>query len=620
MRTALASSLRAAVSLDDVIRCAERVLRPAVGADGGAWCTVDPVSLLWTSCRVIADLGDGPVDVPQDLGRERRIFDCEQAGEPNTIIDLYATRRVAAGLTRDVGADGLHTVRRVREVMRPLGATDEMRVLLVDRDNAWGTITFYRLFADVPFGDIEVEVAASVAPVIAVAVRRAVLRSALDRQGLPLPPGSIVVDKTGGVLDTTPAAEALLSRVDEAQVRSALVSLVTAVQRRGTARANVLGHDGAVALHGAAFKNDENLVSVVVEHPRPITLAALIVERLELTPREAEVAAWLLRGATRRQIAHGLEIGIDTVDELVGRVLGKAGTSSRAELAQLIDRRDYLPRRLASFEPGPYGFFLPEPEPGPGAEPEAQHVPAIGEGPRPVRARTVVAPQRPAEDAMESAREDLLAHAHAALRCGLFEAATALGATEWTSAAESSRAVERWQTVRRLLELHARHEDEAILPLLAGHDPLLVARVAAAHDRFTATLDDIDALVGAGLDGDTGPRLALAVRRFTVAYLAHLEEEEAEVLPALWNACSDDELRDCRARFLTIAAPGDLVEMQVLMLPAIPAPARRAVIASGRQALPAVAFQKIGMVLERRLDPAVWATVAELFPSAATAS
>ena len=583
-----------------------------MGADGGAWCTVDPVSLLWTSCRVIAEMGEGPLELPQDLERERHIFDCEQAGEPNTIVDLYASGRAAAGLTLDVGVDGLSAVRRVREVMRPLGATDELRVLLADRGNVWGTITFYRLFGTVPFGDVEVDTAAAAAPLIARAARRAMLRSALDRAELDMPPGLILIDRDDAVVDTTPAAEALLSQIDEQQARSSLASVAAAVRRRGAQSLTVLCPDGVIVLHGTGLKNDGQLVSVVVEQPRPLVLAALVVDRLELTPREAQVATSLLRGATRRQIAHGLGIGVDTADELVGRVLAKAGVASRAEFAQLVDRRDYLPRRLAGADPGPYGFFIDEAR--------AAHVPAIGEGPRRADLRTVMATPRSTEEPMQSAREDLLSYAHAGLRAGLFASTTTLGATDWSDADAASQAIERWQTMSRLLALHAHHEDQAIMPLLADQAPDLVARSQADHDHFAALLADIGTAIDDGVDAESGPKLATAVRRFTAEYLDHLEQEETDVLPALWRACTDDELRACRTRFLSISPPGDVVELQLLMLAAIPPAARRAVIAAGRVALPAPAFQKVGAVFAGRLDPDVWSTISDLFENPEAAS
>jgi DNA-binding NarL/FixJ family response regulator len=49
----------------------------------------------------------------------------------------------------------------------------------------------------------------------------------------------------------------------------------------------------------------------------------------QLTPREREVLAWLVRGGTNRQIALALNVSPRTVEKHVERILTKFGAANR---------------------------------------------------------------------------------------------------------------------------------------------------------------------------------------------------------------------------------------------------------------------------------------------------
>jgi DNA-binding CsgD family transcriptional regulator len=57
-----------------------------------------------------------------------------------------------------------------------------------------------------------------------------------------------------------------------------------------------------------------------------------------LTPREHEVAALVMQGATNRQIAHRLGCAYGTVKVHMQHILGKLGAQSRTEAAVLLLR------------------------------------------------------------------------------------------------------------------------------------------------------------------------------------------------------------------------------------------------------------------------------------------
>lgn len=63
-----------------------------------------------------------------------------------------------------------------------------------------------------------------------------------------------------------------------------------------------------------------------------------------LTAREQEVAAFVCRGLSTREITARLHVTVDTVQDHLKSVYDRTGVHSRGELVALIYRHDYLPR------------------------------------------------------------------------------------------------------------------------------------------------------------------------------------------------------------------------------------------------------------------------------------
>ena len=215
-------------------------------------------------------------------------------------------------------------------------------------------------------------------------------------------------------------------------------------------------------------------MTVVIEQPRPTArFASLIVERLELAPRETDVTIQVLRGASRAHTARTLAISEQTVADVVSAVFRKAAVHSRRQSSATSSTRRISSR--CGVEPPPRAPTATSstnppgrrthPEEGMAAAPASfvpstQHRPQ--EGPR--------CPCRPQH------REDLFTHPHTALRRGLLDLhprheQPSTGPTPTAS----RRFTDRWGVMRRLLESHARHEDNYIYQLLADADPQLIA-------------------------------------------------------------------------------------------------------------------------------------------------
>jgi DNA-binding CsgD family transcriptional regulator len=349
--------LAQADTLADAVETADVLIRDAVGAQAAAWGTIDPATMLSTSCVLCGELDHGLGALPPHvIERERRLFELEWADdEPNTFWQLVRTGRTAAALRLDVGDPT--RLARYRELLMPLAINDELRLLLDIDGRSWGTAIFYRSVPE-PFNGADVERARECGPVVAAALRRAMLRAVCDSPQLPSPPGALVVDQHDVAVVSSTAAEGLLDSLDDAQAATTLTSLAASTRARGASSITVTGPGGVVTLHGSPAKGIDGGVAVVVERPRSIELAPLIMHAVGFTPRERAAAELLLAGRSRTQIARLLDVSTNTVGDHLRQVYRKAGVASRGELAAFLYGRYYEQPRAEQVPPSPYGYFV----------------------------------------------------------------------------------------------------------------------------------------------------------------------------------------------------------------------------------------------------------------------
>jgi len=153
---------------------------------------------------------------------------------------------------------------------------------------------------------------------------------------------------------------------------------------------------------------------------------------------------------------------------------------------------------------------------------------------------------RPAEGIV-----DLLLDCHARIR-SFSELAIRLGDAPAPSPAEVADAAAR---VRRYFEealpLHARDEEESVLPRVAGRDPAVDAALVQMHRDHLghgAVLDPVLALcadlaAAPERHAELAPALARAGRLLRAHFEQHLASEEATIFPAIARVVPDDEQR-----------------------------------------------------------------------------
>lgn len=329
-------------------RAAGAVLRRHLGFDVAVVATVDPTTLMWTHCVL-----DG---MARDEQLEDEVFANEYSGEDVlTLTDLLGAPG-HAGTLRATAAGAPTPSERLHDIYGRRGLHDELRLLLVDGNSAWGALSLLRSGSD--FREEEVRAVAAIGQSFAVSLRRSLLHAAVERpDSLDAPPGVIVCERgRGRVLDVSAEARALIDELGTDELPQVIASIRATQEAGGRAEAALATRSGRwLAFHATAL-GDRDVV--IVEQVRAHRLADLIVRSHGLTNREREVVECVARGLSTKDIAAALFISEWTVQDHLKSVFAKFGVRSRQELVAAVFFDHYGPRHAAEDTPSPYGWYL----------------------------------------------------------------------------------------------------------------------------------------------------------------------------------------------------------------------------------------------------------------------
>ncbi|QDN77697.1 helix-turn-helix transcriptional regulator [Streptomyces sp. S1A1-8] len=344
----LERGLRGELSALAVLDRTTRVLLDVVPAD--VWCGVvlDPSTLLDTG-------GQHESGFPESS--MRRLFEIEHV-EQDDVDNLRAlTRRSGKVSLLSRSTDGrLDESKYYREILRPLGLTDELRILLRHGPRTWGLLVLCRDAHTRPFSAAELAVAEAVSVPACAALRRSLLLSGVDRGPLPDAPGWVVLDGDLGIRSMSPTAQHWLDQLQEQHAPGRgeggpYLLRALAVQARGEqagAGAHVRAPTGTgrwISLRAWPLEQDgEPAVVVSVGPTEPAELTALVLDVYGLSPRAREIAQHVLLGRSTSEIAGHLGVSEYTVQDHLKQVFGKVGVRSRRELVAELFFRHYLPQ------------------------------------------------------------------------------------------------------------------------------------------------------------------------------------------------------------------------------------------------------------------------------------
>ncbi len=162
-------------------------------------------------------------------------------------------------------------------------------------------------------------------------------------------------------------------------------------------------------------------------------------------------------------------------------------------------------------------------------------------------------------------RENLFRPVHKGIRAMLYESGLQLQATDFAEVATSNAFAMRLKRdisttasncLLCLLRAHSGHEEKDIFGALRPFDPdavkLMMGEHAEVARRVRAVSHTCDELLETTTPArriEIGDRLDLEVNDLFAYYLAHLNNEEATMVPVMWERFSDEQLRAMRDRF-----------------------------------------------------------------------
>lgn len=331
----------------EVRRAAGELLAKQVGFDVAVMATIDPTTVMWTHCVLVG--------MERDETLEERIFHNEYSGgDVLTLNDLLRMPGHAGTLRGAVRSLGVVSD-RLEQIYGPAGISDELRVLLVDGDSAWGAICLLR--SEGEFGPEDVKALSAVSGPFAVTLRRSLLGAAVQQpEALDAPPGLIVCGANGVIVEMTDEARRLVDLLGTGEVPQVVAALRARLAAGERAEAALATRHGLwLAFHATRMGGRD---VVIVEQVRATRLAELIVRTRGLTSREREVVEWVARGASTREISKALSISEWTVQDHLKAIFAKFGVRTRQELVAALFFEHYGPRHAANDTPSPYGWYL----------------------------------------------------------------------------------------------------------------------------------------------------------------------------------------------------------------------------------------------------------------------
>ncbi len=327
--------------------------------------THDPATRMLTSSRKYGDLAGR--NSHDGLFGEIE-YDSEEA---TTYPEIAGSGLRAVGVNLWFGGQVERSERMSRLMLPKFDYHDEARVVFAEGGRFWGGMALFRGSGDEPFGVDEIDYLGTLSE----AFGRGVRSGLLTRLTEVAPPSSVggpavmVVDGSGELVQSTPAAAARLAEMsgaaDSAAPYATIIALVSAARRFARGETDVVPHARVRTAHGiwlvlhasplSGLGDRAGEVVVTIEEARPPEIVSLVVAAFDLTPRERDVTQLVLQGVDTKEIASTLHMSAYTVQDHLKSVFDKADVRSRRELIARVFFDQYVPRMGS--EVGPSGFF-----------------------------------------------------------------------------------------------------------------------------------------------------------------------------------------------------------------------------------------------------------------------
>jgi Hemerythrin HHE cation binding domain len=225
-----------------------------------------------------------------------------------------------------------------------------------------------------------------------------------------------------------------------------------------------------------------------------------------------------------------------------------------------------------------------------------------------------------------AATADLFTTIHKALRSMLYSLSSRLQTNDFADVAATRSLVVDLENdfaaarsagcVLCVLAQHATDEERVIFPAAAGPEAALIASLIADHHDLTRREGAIESaaheLLAVGTpEGrvEAGVRLNQAVNELIVAYLAHMNREETELVPRMREHITDAQQVQMRGAIMGAMPRDRLFAILGWMLPSLNVTELAGVLSSVLPNSPPPVVQAVTELCDAKVDPARWTEV-----------
>ena len=222
-------------------------------------------------------------------------------------------------------------------------------------------------------------------------------------------------------------------------------------------------------------------------------------------------------------------------------------------------------------------------------------------------------------------REDLFTPIHKGIRSMIYELGTRLQKADYTNLSATEAIVTQLKhnlqsanstCIVCMLHEHAENEEQSIFPQIAPHDSKVVDTLIQAHVEITRQVVEISKVADELLqlkDNDQrmemGAKLNAMVNNLFAYYLAHLNNEEATILPLTWKYLTDDQIRAIRAKIEMATPPERYAEWMHWILSSLNVNELIGMFSGMKIAAPPQVLEKMMHSAEQSVDNDTWKTV-----------
>jgi hypothetical protein len=213
-------------------------------------------------------------------------------------------------------------------------------------------------------------------------------------------------------------------------------------------------------------------------------------------------------------------------------------------------------------------------------------------------------------------RFNLFNQIHKGLRAMLYDAALAIGRTDFTQAGQAAATLTRLERVLFFFDAHAEHENKFILPAIRQHNPYLLDAFAGEHEADHKLANELRELIGLyqllvqpEMQIQLGQQLFYAFNAFVAFNLEHMNREESTLNQVLWEHYTDAQLHGIEAEIVRSIAPAELAEESRWMMRAINQAEAVAWLSGAHDTAPEPVFQFLLQLARQELPAEQWIKV-----------